>query len=191
MSDEDEARWDARYSGARTLTIAGSPFLGRLASHLRPSARVLELAGGLGQDAVWLAEQGFQVTLTDVSGVALEHARAAASQRGLELAILRVDLERVFPPGPWDAIVCNNYIDRALFQRYPVELAPDGVVALQHPTVTNLERHPRPGRRYLYEVGEMRALAEAAGLSVVHHEEGWMDNGRHTARLIARRSLVD
>ena len=187
MSDDDESRWDARYAGPQTLAISGSPFLEALVPELKPSARVLELAGGLGEDAIWFARHGFEVTLSDVSGVALEHARAAAAEHGVELTALRIDLERDFPAGPWDAIHCHHYIDRALFDRYPDALAPGGVVALCHPTVTNLERHPRPSRRYLYEPGEMRTLAVAAGLEVVRFEEGWMENGKHEARLVARR----
>lgn len=190
MTESDESRWDARYAGPQTLTITGSPFLARAASSMKPGGRLLELAGGLGEDALWLALQGFEVTLTDVSGVALEHARAAAAERGVALTTSRVDLERAFPPGPWDAIHCHHYIDRALFERYPVELAPGGVVALCHPTVTNLERRPRPSRRYLYEAGEMRALAEAAGLEVISFEEGWMENGKHEAQLVARRAAA-
>ncbi len=187
MSQDDEARWDARYAGPQVLSIEGAVFLEQLLPRLKPGGRLLELAGGLGEDAIFLAGQGFEVTLTDISGVALGHARRAAAERGLELEVLRIDLEETFPPGPWDAIHCHHYIDRALFARYPEQLAPGGIVALCHPTVTNLERHPRPSRRYLYEPGEMRALALAAGLEILSYEEGWAETGKHEARLVATR----
>ncbi len=187
MSEDDALRWDARYEGPQPQVVTGSPFLARLAALSKPGGRLLDLAGGLGGDAIWFAEQGFRVTLADISGVALGHARAGAAREGVELTCLQIDLERDFPAGPWDAIHWAQYLDRALFDRYPEALAPGGVVALRHPTVTNLERHPRPSRRYLYEPGEMRALADAAGLEVLCYEEGWQEKGRHEARLFARR----
>ncbi len=190
MSDEDEGRWDARYAGAGPVTVEGSPFLERLAERLAPGARLLELAGGLGGDAIWLARRGFEVTLADVSGVALDHAARAAVESGVELRCVRVDLERDFPAGPWDAIHCHHYIDRALFESYPTATAPGGLIALCHPTLTNLERHPRPSARYLYAPGEMRELA-AATLQIIEYEEGWMDNGKHEARLLARSAGGD
>jgi len=84
-------------------------------------------------------------------------------------------------------IHCHHYLNRALFRLFPGALAPAGLVALCHPTLTNLERNERPGRHYLYELGEMRRLAEDGGLRIVQHEESWGTNDKHEARLIARR----
>jgi hypothetical protein len=52
------------------------------------------------------------------------------------------------------------------------------------PTRSNLERHTRPDPRHLLEDGELPGLVP--GLEIVRYEEGWTEQGRHEARLVAR-----
>lgn len=47
-----------------------------IAAHLPPGARVLDIGGGPGRYSFWLAEQGHQVTLADLSPELLAIARA-------------------------------------------------------------------------------------------------------------------
>ena len=54
-----------------------------------------------------------------------------------------------------------------------------------HPTRSNLRRHTRPGPRHLLGDGELPGLVR--GLEVLRYEEGWTEQGRHEARLVARR----
>jgi ubiquinone/menaquinone biosynthesis C-methylase UbiE len=44
--------------------------------------RALDVAGGTGRHALWLARRGLDTTLADVPQVALEKAAAAASEEG-------------------------------------------------------------------------------------------------------------
>jgi hypothetical protein len=52
-------------------------------------------------------------------------------------------------------------------------------------TRTNLERHERPGPRYLLDDGELRSLLD--GLELLVYRERWNLDGRHTADAIAVR----
>ncbi len=45
----------------------------------------------------------------------------------------------------------------------------------------------RPGPAHLLEDGELPALV--SGLEVVSSSEGWMEEGRHEARLVARKAV--
>lgn len=74
---------------------------------------------------------------------------------------------------------------RPLLAALPAALAPGGWLVLAHPTGTNLERHARPPRPFLLEDGELPALVR--GLEAIRSEEGWLEEGRHEARLVARR----
>jgi tellurite methyltransferase len=65
-------------------------------------------------------------------------------------------------------------------------LAPDGLLVFAQPTRSNLQRHPHPSARFLLEDGELPRLLQ--GLEVVSYSEGWTDEGRHEARLVASRS---
>lgn len=54
--------------------------------------RMVDLGCGAGNYAVWLAEQGFEVTGLDISPVAVEHARALAERRNVRCDFEAVDL---------------------------------------------------------------------------------------------------
>jgi tellurite methyltransferase len=180
----DRERWNERHS--REPPGAPSPFVLSLDAVLPGRGRALDVGGGTGRHALWLARRGLAVTLADVSDVALDRAADAARREGLPLATLEIDLEaEPLPAGPWDVVVCTYFLHRPLFDAFPVALAPGGWLAFAHATRTNLERNPRPGPSHLLEDGELRTLVR--GLEVVRCEEGWFEEGRHEARLVARR----
>jgi tellurite methyltransferase len=188
MSTEDREKWDARYR-EREAPAAPSSFLVGLDALLPRRGRALDVAGGAGRNALWLARRGLTVTLADVSGVALAQASRAAREEGLSLATVQVDLEAApFPEGPWDVIVCTYYLHRPLFAAFPAALAPGGWLAFAHATRKNLERHPRPGSAYVLEEHELETLVSGLEeLEIVQLAEGWFEEGRHEARLVARK----
>jgi tellurite methyltransferase len=186
MSERDRERWNARYRGDEERREP-SPFLVAQDAVLPRSGRALDVAGGSGRHALWLAQHGLAVTLADVSDVALAMAEREAAARGLSIATLQTDLEASPPPpGPWDVIACFYFLHRPLLAALPATLAPGGLIVVAHATRSNLARHPRPGADHLLEDGELPALLP--GLQIVSHAEGWVESGRHEARLVARRS---
>jgi SAM-dependent methyltransferase len=181
--DEDRQRWNTRY---REQAAAREPssFLRSLADRLPTTGRALDVAGGPGHDALWLARRGLDVTLTDVSDVALERAAESAREAGLSLRLQRVDLEtEPLPPGPYALVLCQGYLWRPLFAEFPRVLAPGGLLVFAQPTRSNLQRHPHPSARFLLEDGELPRLLQ--GLDLVSYTEGWTEEGRHEARLVA------
>lgn len=143
------------------------------------------MAGGSGRNALWLARQGLEVTLVDISREALHLARERSRVEGLRLRTLCLDLEREpLPEGPWDLVVCTYFLHRPLFQVFPQVLTPGGILAFCQPTRTHATRYPRPGPRYLLEDGELPGLV--GGLEILMYREGWFA-GDHVARLVARR----
>jgi SAM-dependent methyltransferase len=52
-----------------------------------PPGRVLDIGAGEGADAVWLAENGWQVTALEPAAAAVARARELAGQRGVEKQI--------------------------------------------------------------------------------------------------------
>jgi tellurite methyltransferase len=163
-------------------------------AHLLPSAgRALDVAGGGGRNAVWLAQHGLDVTLVDVSDEACRQATDRAAAAGVPLTVRRLDLETDPPPaGPWDLVVFHHYLDRALVRALWTALRPGGLLLVCQPTVRNLERHPRPSRRWLLAEGELAELARRLpDAEVLQLAEGWTDEGRHEARLVARAYRPD
>ncbi len=181
----DRERWNARYREGEPPS-SPSPFLDELDAVFPRRGRALDVAGGSGRNALWLARRGLDVTLADVSDVALARAAEDARREGLPLATVQVDLEAApLPPGPWDLILCTYFLHRPLFAAFAVALAPGGLLVVAHATRSNLSRNPRPGPAHVLEDGELPGLVR--GLEILRSDEGWLESGRHEARLVARR----
>jgi len=181
----DAERWNARY---RTYSARRppAPFLLEVADLLPERGRAIDLAGGDGRHAVWLAERGLEVTCCDVSPVGLALAQGHAAAAGVALACVELDLEAgPAPAGPWDLVLCSYFLSRPLLATIAELLAPEGLLVFWHPTRSNLQRNPRPGERFVLEDGELPSLVP--GLEPVRYDEGWRANGVHEARLVARR----
>ena len=95
----EEADWDHRYNGVER-TWSGNPngTLVHEVTDLTPG-RALDVGAGEGADALWLAEHGWQVTATDISGNALARVRAEAQRRGLVITLVHGDANDPQPFG--------------------------------------------------------------------------------------------
>jgi SAM-dependent methyltransferase len=188
MSEADRLRWDARWRERGADPGEPSVILTSLADLLPSRGRALDVGGGAGRHALWLARRGLDVTVTDISPVALEAARTAAAREGLALHTAALDLEREpLPQGPWDVVLAFHYFERAVLPAMAAALAPGGVLVIVQPTQSNLQRHAHPSARFLLDDGELARLVPS-GLGVVRLEEGWLAEGRHEAVLVARRA---
>lgn len=188
MGSSPQDRWNARHA-ARSRLVEPASFVVQSAALLPRAGSALDVAGGSGRNALWMAAAGLTVTLTDVSDVALDLARTDAELLDLAVDTLHLDLEDAgLPDGCWDVIVVHHFLDRRVLADLPTRLNPGGVVIAAHPTVRNLERHSRPTIRYLLEVGELAEIvADWELMEVITLDEGWTPEGRHEARLRARR----
>jgi SAM-dependent methyltransferase len=186
----DRERWNAKWRERAGELEDESPFLAEHA-HLLPSrGKALDIAGGAGRNAIWLARRGLDVTLVDISDVALEKADRRAAGLGITSRhkTLHIDLDAELPLAPlYDLVLVFNYLNRARRDAYAALLAGDGLLLALQPTVTNLERHASPSRPYLVERGELEDWARALGMEIVVSREGWTEANRHEAAIIARR----
>ncbi len=79
--------WDARYSGrSRLWSGVVNPWVEAVAAK-QEAGRALDLGCGEGADALWLAEQGWQVDAVDVSGVAVFRGADEVERRQGETSI--------------------------------------------------------------------------------------------------------
>ena len=180
MGEQDAQRWDARYANG---SHAGppDPYVLEHARHLPRESRIVDVAGGTGRHARALAALGHKVAVLDISGVALQQIAAS----GLSVELVQVDLEEQgMPAGRWDALVCTQYLHRPLFPQFARVLVPGGLLIMVHPTVRNLERHPRPSARFLLDESELAGLLQ--GWELLDYQEGWGKDGQCQARAVAR-----
>ena len=187
MSADDRRKWNAKYARPDAAPAQPSRLLAELAPLLPTSGRALDVAGGAGRDALWLAQRGLDVCVADISQGGLEIAVKRAAECGVALETVLVDVEcDPFPQGPWGLILSVHFLHRPLFAEFPKVLQPGGALVVIHPTQANLQRHEKPPKRFLLEDDELPSLVE--GLEIVHYEEGWLAEGRHDAVLVARLS---
>ncbi|MGW3968850.1 FAD-dependent oxidoreductase [Streptomyces ardesiacus] len=95
----EEAEWNHRYAGP-DRAWSGNPN-GTLVHEAGALAAgsALDVGTGEGADALWLAEHGWKVTATDISGNALARVRAEAERRGLTVTLVRGDANDPAPFG--------------------------------------------------------------------------------------------
>jgi len=99
--------WEDRYT-EREQVWSGepNPVLVDVAGGLQPG-RALDLGCGEGGDAVWLAENGWEVTGVDVSSTALTRAAALADSRGVGSRVTWIaeNLETWQPASRYDLVL--------------------------------------------------------------------------------------
>ena len=189
MATGDRGRWNDKWAAAEVGTSHGSKLVELIGPWLPESGRVLDVAGGGSTDSLELARRGLDVTVCDVSDVGLIQARQRAIAEDLQIETVEIDLDSApLPTGPWDVITVANYLNRELLSTFGAALTDGGIVAVIIATVTNLERHPKPGAAFLLDRDEIRDAM--AGLQILHHSEEWRDNVRHEAHLVARAARM-
>lgn len=88
MQAMDPTSWIKKYETDRYVyTKDVNQFVVELTSHLSPGTAI-DLAGGEGRNAVWLAEKGWQVENIDFAQNALDKCALLAKERGVEAKVL-------------------------------------------------------------------------------------------------------
>lgn len=137
---EGRARWSGRPNGTLVAEVAG----------LRPG-RALDLGCGQGADAIWLAQQGWEVTAVDIAQAALDtairNAQAAGAAPGT-IAWERHDLAVSLPAGRFDLVAATFLhspvdIPREQILRDVAELIdPGGTLLVIGHVASETHRHP-------------------------------------------------
>ena len=188
MSEADRQRWDAKYAAGKYADRKHpSALLAAWVDRL-PRGRALDVACGLGRNAIHLAAHGYAVDAMDISGIALAKARERAGARGVEVNWIETDLERPdIPRDAYDVIVVARFLDRPLIPRLIDALRPGGHVVYDHHYITSAEVGGPKGRRFRARPNEL--LERFRVLRVLSYEEGIVadpDGSRMAlARLVA------
>jgi SAM-dependent methyltransferase len=163
----------------------------RAAAALGP---VVDLACGRGRHALAAAREGLPVVAIDRNAESLAELRATARAEGLDVDIVRADLETGGPiplaPGRCGAILVFRYLHRPIAGELVAALAPGGLLLYETFTIHQRELGYGPRRdAFLLQPGELPRLFPE--LEVSHHWEGRIQAPReaHVAQLVARRPL--
>ena len=94
----DSSRWNERYEKNDTPWNTGLPSseLQRVLAEIPLTpGRTIDLGCGTGASAVWLAQQGFDVTAIDLSTLAIQRARERAEAAGATVRFMVADVLRL------------------------------------------------------------------------------------------------
>jgi ubiquinone/menaquinone biosynthesis C-methylase UbiE len=140
--DEAAVTYDADFAGTATGRWLRQAVWSRVAPFVKPGMSALDLGCGTGEDALWLARNGCQVTAADGSPAMLEQVNAKATRLNLESHVrtVVVDLNARAETAPtfdrsFDLVISNfgaiNCVhDLALLGRkLAAWVKPGGVVA--------------------------------------------------------------
>jgi len=169
----DKEKWQQRYSKANAADATPALVLSRY-SHLLPAeGDALDLASGLGGNALLLARHGLQTCAWDLSANAMEKLATTVKSEGLSLLCEVRDVVNKPPsPSSFDVIVVSRFLDRSLCPAISAALKPGGLLYYQ--TFLHDKAEPDIGPSnpaYLLEENELLTLF--SGLIVrAYHEEG-------------------
>jgi tellurite methyltransferase len=182
----DAERWDRRWGARDEPPGPPHPLVRSLADRLPPGSAVLDVAAGRGRQALALSDAGHDVLAVDISTVGLDqlirNANRAVRTRVLDLSTPLAGRIR----GPFAAVVCVDFRAAHLWADLRGLLAPDGVLLVSMATTTNLERHPKPSRRFLASSDDGPAVL--GDLLIEVNAADWRENGRHELWIQGRRA---
>ena len=160
--------------------IPPSPWVVRHAQSIPARGKVLDLACGSGRHARFLAGLGYPVLAVD------RDAGALAGLSAIEgITTRQLDLEGEEWPlagQVFDGIVVTNYLWRPRLPDVLALLAPGGVLIYETFMVGNAAYGKPSNPAFLFQAGELRQLAAAAGLREVEYAEGYVASPKPAMR---------
>jgi SAM-dependent methyltransferase len=195
------SRWDDRYAAdGWAFGTEPNDFL-RQEAHRIPPGRVLCLGEGEGRNAVFLAEQGYEVVGVDQSQVGMDKAQSLAQERGVFVETVVSSIEDFeLTEGEWQGIISILFhlppeLRKTVHRSVTRGLAPGGILILEAFTPKQLEYDtggPPHGDRLL-SVSDLQGEFEGLELLLARETEREVHEGRmHTGRssvvqLVGRR----
>jgi SAM-dependent methyltransferase len=173
----DRHDWDRRYEAKELIwTAEPNRFLVAEIGDLPPGS-ALDLAAGEGRNAVWLAEQGWEVTAVDFSAVGLSKADELAAARGVTVTTVCADATAFEPAAPFDLVIVF-YLQlpadgrRAALRRAAEAVAAGGTLVVVGHDSTNLaDGHGGPqDAAVLFSPDDVVADITGSGLEVERGE---------------------
>ncbi|MEX0615409.1 MAG: class I SAM-dependent methyltransferase [Methylophaga sp.] len=186
-----QQKWDARYQQHDGDWPAAADVLTQNQYLLPDSGSALDLACGLGGNALLLAKAGLAVTAQDISPVAIDKLQLTAQKLALQINAEVRDV-LVTPPAAaqYDVIVVSYYLERALAPAIMHALKPGGLLFYQTWCRQKVTDKGPTNPDYLLADNELLTLF--AGLKLrAYREEALLGNKsqglRNVAMLVAER----
>jgi SAM-dependent methyltransferase len=160
LSESDRSRWETKYTaGNPNPGFVPDPLLVQHKRLLDGKGWALDVACGVGQNAIYLAQRGYEVVAVDGSLAGLRHCRAALAGSSLRVHLVAADLDRfVLPRDKFALVVVFRFLDRQLIPKLKEVVVPGGLIIYQTFNVNRLRATPQMTRSYLLELSELASM---------------------------------
>ena len=192
MAERTRQRWNYLLtdSVARTRMLNEKPnaLLVETVRGVKPGA-ALDADMGEGRNAIYLAQQGWQVTGVDVAEKALAYAQKRAATLSVKITTEVADMATYdWGTSKWDLIVLSYAGGRDYAARVKRALKPGGLVVIEafHWDATNQIQVVGGDYRVFFKTDELKKLYGDVGLKIVRYEEpiGTADFTKQQLRLV-------
>jgi len=191
MEIDEKALWNKKYSERSHSSLDPDPFLITAYDEFlsgNPAGNALDVAGGVGRHAIWLAQCGWRVKLLDISEAGTKQAKENAIRTGTAASISAEtrDLNTMQDLGgqQYDLVVVFFFLQRDLFPALAAALKPGGFLIYKTYTTEQKQFPGGPSHpMFLLEPNEL--LRAVSSLRVLHYHEIVQKKG--VAELVARK----
>jgi SAM-dependent methyltransferase len=195
MSIDEKTIWNKKHSEQTHSSLTPDPLLVSAYEDFLSSAgpetgkrKALDIAGGVGRHAIWLAERGWQVRLIDISDTGMEQAQENARRSKTEHLIVTelqdLDGMQDFGREQYELILGFFFLQRKLFPALAAALKPGGHLIYKTYTSEHTQFGKGPSHpMFLLEPNEL--LRTFSALRILHYHETVMTKG--VAELVARK----
>jgi SAM-dependent methyltransferase len=190
-SEEQRAHWDLKYEqGLPSLTEPDPFFVSayeKFVPQSSPQTRMaLDLGGGVGRHALWLASRNWQVTVVDISDVAIRKLSQSALEHNVKVDLLVGDAsDYKFEPARFDLILLFYHLDRSLFPKIVYALKPGGLLICKMSVRWKSDGMSTAAGTGPLEKNELPTLVP--DLHILHHRERPVRD-RGVAEFVGRKS---
>jgi len=194
MQPDEKTVWNKKYAEGSHDSVEPEALLVRAYTEYlaaRPPGLALDVAGGTGRNAFWLARQGWRVKLIDISEtvIALAHNRLetelAKAKALVETEVADLSTVNALGDEKYDLVLVFFYLQRKLFPALAAALKPGGILIYQTYTTEQLHLPAGPHNpSFLLNPGELSNAFRS--LEILHYRESV--TGKATAELVGRRA---
>ena len=188
-------KWNRIYEDAGEKTPTAAAVLLENQHLLPAEGSALDLACGLGGNALLLAECGLKTEAWDISETAISKLQTLAGERNLPVAVKVRDVNSAPPAAnSFDVIVVSHFLERNLMPILAAALRRNGLLYYQ--TFIREKVNDKGPKNPEYLLASNELLGFFSDMEVlVYREEGLVGNTekgfRNEAMLIARHSVND
>jgi len=186
-------KWNKIYSQKNYDDITPSTVVIENAHLLPATGKALDLACGLGANAILLAKHKLQVEAWDVSSVALKRLNEYSLENNLAISPSMRDVEKIPPEkNTYDVLIVSQFLHRPTFRALRESLRINGLLFYQTFTLEKVSNVGPTNANYLLDKNELLNLCDGMEILVYREEgvqgdvqQGW----RNQAMIVAKRTI--